>query len=263
MENPPETNSWCGSVAARVEDVCMNAWPALQEIHYDGWLIRLAGGHTRRVNSVNVLRKGSLLFSEKIAYCEDVYRRHALHPYFRILSTTGRALEDALDARGYSAEDETTTLFMDFNEFPPPSPDRDVEMKFNAPDADWIAAYTQLHELALHDAARLAKILHQIAVPGVYAALRDESNGIRSLAKGAVHDRIVCINMVATDGAVRRRGYSRACVSAILRWAQSEFGAEGACLQVLADNTPAIRMYEGLGFVHELYHYHYRTRAFA
>ena len=49
-----------GRLAARVEDVCLNAWPALQEIHYDGWLIRLADGQTRRTNSVNVLHDGSL-----------------------------------------------------------------------------------------------------------------------------------------------------------------------------------------------------------
>ena len=261
MENPPETNAWCGSLAARVEDVCMNAWPALQEIHYDGWLIRLAGGHTRRVNSVNQLRNGALPFSEKILYCEDVYRRHGLRPYFRILSTTGRALQDALDARGYSAEDESNTLFMDFAEIAPPAPAFDVGMTLSTPDAQWLEAYALLHDLSPADGVRMNQILNQIAVPGVYAALRDESGAIVSLAKGAVHDGIVCINMVATGGAVRRRGYSRACVSAILRWAEGEHGAKGACLQVLADNAPAILMYEQLGFVHELYRYHYRVLA--
>ena len=34
---------------------------------------------------------------------------------------------------------------------------------------------------------------------------------------------------------------------------------KGACLQVVSDNAPAIRLYESLGFVHELYRYHYRT----
>ena len=72
---PPEQQK---PLAARVEEVCLNAWPALQEIHYDGWLIRLAGGQTRRTNSVNVINAGSRPLDEKIAFCEEVYRRHDL-----------------------------------------------------------------------------------------------------------------------------------------------------------------------------------------
>jgi len=56
-----------GTLASRVEETCLNAWPALQEVHYDGWLLRLADGKTRRTNSVNVLRHGSRPLSEKIA----------------------------------------------------------------------------------------------------------------------------------------------------------------------------------------------------
>ena len=258
MENPPDESPRHGSLAARVEEVCLNAWPALQEIHYDGWLIRLADGHTRRVNSVNVLREGSLPIADKIDYCEAIYRRYALRPYFRILSTAGRELEETLNARGYRAEDETTTLFMDFAEHAPPSPKFTVELTQSAPSAEWLSAYARLHEQLPGDSAILEKILQQLALPGVFAAVRDES-GIRSLAKGAVHDRIVCLNMVATDPAVRRRGYSRACLSAILDWARSEADAQGACLQVVSANAPAIRLYEALGFAHELYRYHYRT----
>src|SRR5258708_39933109 len=97
-------------LGSRVEEVCLNAWPALQEIHYDGWLIRLADGQTRRTNSVNAVGIGSRPLDEKIAYCEAVYRRHDLAPCFRILSSAPRELEDALAARSYRAEGETSTL---------------------------------------------------------------------------------------------------------------------------------------------------------
>ena len=69
-------NGGMSALAARVEEVCLNAWPAPQELHYDGWLIRLADGQTRRSNSVNVLRDGMLPVEEKIDYCERVYRGH-------------------------------------------------------------------------------------------------------------------------------------------------------------------------------------------
>ena len=112
---PP--NGELSALAARVEEVCLNAWPAPQELHYDGWLIRLADGQTRRSNSVNILRDGLMHVDEKIDYCERVYRAHELPSHFRILSTSSRALDAKLEARGYDAQDETSTLFMDFARF--------------------------------------------------------------------------------------------------------------------------------------------------
>lgn len=251
-------------LAARVEEVCLNAWPALQEIYYDGWLIRLADGQTRRTNSVNALAAGSRPLDEKIQYCEAVYRRHDLPPCFRILSSAPHELEDALDARGYQAEGETSTLFMNFAERPPPMNfDFAVEFAANAPTSEWMSARMRFQDHRADERAKIEKILQQLALPAVFAAARDERGDIRSIAKGAVHDGIVCLNMVASDPTCLRRGYSRACVSAILRWAQEELSAGGACLQVLSTNAPAIRLYESLGFVHELYRYHYRTPASA
>ena len=251
-------------LAARVEDVCLNAWPALQEIHFDGWLIRLADGQTRRTNSVNLLQEGSRPAAEKIDYCEDVYRRHGLPSCFRILSTAKRDIEDLLVARGYRAADETRTLFMDFAQHPPPSEaQHDVELVSQVPSEEWLSARMRFQNGPASERPKLEKILQQLAIPAVFAASRDEHGTIVSIAKGAVHDGIVCLNMVASDPSKLRRGYSRACLSAILRWARGEMGATGACLQVVAGNMSAIRLYERLGFTCELYRYHYRTRRLA
>lgn len=253
--------SQLGVLAARVEDVCLNVWPALQEIHFDGWLIRLADGHTRRVNSVNVLRPGTRALDEKIAYCERFYRGHGLPAYFRIVSQTDAALERALEARGYRGEDETRTLFMDFDATPPePAQRYKVELAEGAPTSEWLSARGYFSAMDRAQMYALEKILKQLVLPSVFACVRDETGAIASIAKGAVHDGIVCLNMVATNPEARRRGYSRDCLNAILTWAQSKAGATGACLQVVAENTPAITLYETMGFATELYRYHYRTK---
>ncbi|MBI1212001.1 MAG: GNAT family N-acetyltransferase [Alphaproteobacteria bacterium] len=244
-------------LAARVEEVCLNAWPALQEIHYDGWLIRLADGQTRRTNSVNMVGNGARPLAEKIAYCESVYRRHGLPSCFRLLSSSSDELELELSARGYQPEGETSTLYMSFAEHPPPLASYDVEFAHGAPSAEWMAARMRFLDLRPDERAKIEKILQQLALPAVFAAVRINGS-ITSIAKGAVHDGIVCLNMVASDPQSLRRGYSHACLSAILNWARQEHGAVGACLQVVSANTPAIRLYERLGFAHELYRYHYR-----
>src|SRR5262249_12549820 len=148
--------------------------------------------------------------------CEALYRRHALKPYFRILSTAGEELEDALARRGYLLEDPTRTLFMDFATHPLPVPKVPVELDPGGPSAEWLSAYARLNDQSLPERITLEKILRQLTLPAVYGAVRDDFGAICSIAKGAVHDGVVCINMVATDTVERRRGFSRACVSAIL-----------------------------------------------
>ncbi len=255
---PPDTET--SALAARVEEVCLNAWPALQEIHYDGWLIRLADGQTRRTNSVNILSEGRLPDEAKVAYCEEVYRRHGLPSHFRILSTAGEEMDRLLEHLGYDAQDETSTLFMDFARHAPTPSRVAVEMTPDAPTAEWLAARARISGQTRSETAKVEKILQHLALPATFASVRDDTGIIRSVAKGAVHDGIVCLNLVATDAEHRRRGYSRECLGAILCWAQ-DAGANGACLQVVSTNTPAISLYRDLGFTQELYRYHYRHRA--
>ncbi len=254
------SNGELSALAARVEEVCLNAWPAPQELHYDGWLIRLADGQTRRSNSVNILRDGVLPVEEKIGYCERVYRGHGLPSHFRILSTGSRALDTLLEARGYDAQDETSTLYMDFAQHSIGVADASVDLIAGAPTVDWLAARSRISGQTQGETRKVEKILQHLALPAVFAAVRDDDGVIRSIAKGAVHGGIVCLNLVATEASHRRLGLSRDCLIAVLDWAQRDAGATGACLQVVSANTPAIRLYEQLGFDRELYRYHYRHR---
>ncbi len=241
------------------EEAGLNAWPALQEIHYDGWLIRLGQGQTRRTNSVNVMGPGCRALDEKIAHCEAIYAAHAQPIYFRIRSNAPRDLEQALDDRGYRAEAGTLTLFMDFARTPPPGhAPPEVEL-LRTPSNEWLDAHTRLNDHSAAEGAILNKMARKIAVPAAFLAVRDDTGGIASLAYGAVHDKMACVQWVVTDQAQRRRGLSRAVLARLLNWAQG-LGVEGACLQVLADNTSAIELYRSLGFDNELYRYHYRTR---
>jgi N-acetylglutamate synthase len=246
-------------LSACVEEACLNAWPALKEIFYDGWLIRLAEGQTRRTNSVNVIGPGRTAMEDKIGYCERVYRAHGQPLYFRIRSTDDPALEHLLDAQGFRAEDDTRTLFMDFAAVPPSLPDDrfHIAIQEGHPGEEWLDAHAQFVGGA-RDTAR-NRLLDLVALPIAFAAARDGRGRIVSVAYGAVHDRVVILQWVATDPALRRSGLSRATLSALLRWSRNK-GATGACLQVVAANTPAVTLYESMGFSRELYRYHYRVR---
>jgi ribosomal protein S18 acetylase RimI-like enzyme len=246
---------------AQVEETCMNAWPALKEVFYDGWLIRLARGATRRTNSVNVIGPGRRPLAEKIAYCEAIYRAHAQPSYFRILSHAAPELEAALDARGYRAEDETCTLYMNFgiHSPPKPSPAIAVDVHESRPPPDWLTAHTRHSRRTAEEARALHAILDVLAVPAFFAEARDGDGNVASVAFCGIHENLACVQWVVTDPEQRRLGLSHATLSALLTRAQAA-GATGACLQVLATNVSAIRLYERLGFSCELYRYHYRVR---
>ena len=245
----------------QVEETCINAWPALKEIFYDGWLIRLANGQTRRTNSVNVIGKSARALPDKIAYCEDIYRSHGQPPYFRILSTGPAELDRTLEARGYRREDETCTLFMNFRTHQPPAPDKRVALDVfeRRPTANWLNAHTRLSRRSHEEGSALHAVLDMLAIPAWFGEARDEDGEIASVAFGAIHERMMCLQWVVTDPAQRRRGLSRATLSALLQRGR-EMGARAACLQVVATNVSAIRLYESLGFRCELYRYHYRVR---
>ncbi|MCY7394770.1 MAG: GNAT family N-acetyltransferase [Nocardioides sp.] len=60
---------------------------------------------------------------------------------------------------------------------------------------------------------------------------------------------------IAVDPQHRRQGLALAVMSALMEWS-AERGATTAYLQVLGDNEPALRLYEGIGFAeHHRYRY--------
>lgn len=241
-----------------VEDACLNAWPALKEIFYDGWLIRLAEGHTRRTNSVNVLHAGGAPMDEKIAHCEFLYDAHGLPAIFRIRSTDDPALERALAARGYGAEDESCTLYKDFSDGLA-MPEGGVEILEGGASAEWLSTQARFAQRPLQQDDIRTRLLRQVAVQVAFAARRDGEGRVVSVAYGAIHERLVSLQWVVTDPAARGRGHARANLSVLLQWAARN-GARGACLQVSAGNRPALGLYESMGFAQELYRYHYRVR---
>jgi ribosomal protein S18 acetylase RimI-like enzyme len=245
-------------LSASAEEACLNAWPALKEIFYDGWLIRLANGETRRTNSVNVIGSGTRALQEKIGHCERIYAAHGQPTYFRIRSNDDPMLEDVLEARGFRAEDETRTLYMDFDLTPPEISPRAIEIVEGGPSEEWLKAHERFCGRPPPKDDTRRRLLDLVALPIAFAAARDENGKIVSVAYGALHDQMVSLQWVATDPARRREGLSRAVLSDLLMWAERR-GAGGACLQVLAANRPAVKLYESMGFERELYRYHYRV----
>ena len=242
----------------------MAAWPAPRTVPMDGWLLRFAGGHTSRANSVNVVGPSRRDPSAKLAACAALYRAQGLPTIVRLSSAMPQpALGPVLDAAGFGPpRDASLVIFADLARVADLVDVRrddagGVTLAEGRPDARWVSASAALAGLDPRGTALRAAILDALAVPAVFASVA-VGGEVAAQAFGAVHGGLVCLNAVVTAPAHRGGGLARRAVAAVMAWAKARAGAEGACLQVAADNAPALALYRGLGFTRELSRYRYR-----
>jgi GNAT superfamily N-acetyltransferase len=124
-------------------------------------------------------------------------------------------------------------------------------------DRVWFQAMSALQGHTQEQAHTYRRIIGAISVPAAFAALPGEDGRLVALAYGIIHNGMLCYESVVTDARQRRRGHARKIVTTLAGWAKSQ-GATGACLQVVAENTPARALYDQIGLASELYRYHYR-----
>ncbi len=240
-------------LAWRVEAACLDAWPCEAETVIDGWLVRFSGGPTRRTNSVNPLRGPRVEVDDIIPLARALYAGLGQPLLFRV-PDIAPGLDTALDRLDFALpEAATVTLHAMLADCPA---DASGEARVAGLDDAWLAARARLIGWDAAAMAVYTEMLGQIAGPTAFASVTSEGR-IVAVAYGALSQGLVVIESVVTDEAVRRRGFGRQVVAALLDWARGA-GIGEACLQVLADNDPAIALYRGLGFTRPLYAYHYR-----
>jgi N-acetylglutamate synthase len=251
------TGSGAGRTAGlawRVEETCLNAFPALQQVLLGDWLLRFAPGVSRRANSVNPRGPRCRRRAAAIAAAERLYPARGLPAIFRVLTLADPALDRALAARGYTMEGETCVLWGAIGGLAAAA-DPEVRL-LEAPAPAWLAAMARLQGHTPAQAPTYRRIVEAIAIPVRFAQIA-EGGAPAALAYGAIHDGLLCYESVVTAPDRRRRGLARRVIAALAAWAREE-GAQGACLQVEAGNAPARALYAGFGLAGELYRYHYR-----
>lgn len=238
----------------RVEETCLNAWPALREVLLDGWVLRFSEGLTRRGNSANPL---GLVSEVDLRGCETLYRRLGLPTIIRVLSLIDPSVDDRLEKAGYTGEGESCVLYGPIEDIEA-ARDPDVGL-LDKPTPEWFGAMAGLQNHSSDQAATYRRIVGQLAIPAAFATLSDEG-GIVALAYGALHNGLLCYESVITDRLRRRRGWGRRIIKALAAWARDQ-GAVGVCLEVEAHNAPARALYDAVGVKTELYRYHYRRES--
>jgi ribosomal protein S18 acetylase RimI-like enzyme len=239
----------------RIEEVSLNSWPALQQILYNGWILRFAKGYTKRANSVNPLFGSNLDVEEKITFCEKRYAEKGLRSIFRITPFSAPAeLDGVLERRNYRKIDPTLVLHLDLKGRNIPVASA-VELRNESLD-DWIDIFCQLTASPVAQHQTHKEILQAIPSTRFLASLAD-SGQIVACALGVLEGYYFGLFDLFTDPQHRSKGYGTQLTSSLLDWAR-EKGAQHAYLQVMRSNAPARHLYTAkLGF-EQVYRYWYR-----
>lgn len=243
------------ALAWTVEEACLNAWPSPRQVLIGGYLLRASGGTARRANSVNPLRGARTDPEAVIAAGEATYAALGRSALFRV-PEIAPDLDASLTRRGYGAIGRSLTLFADL---PARSDETDPAVALTpSPDVEWLGARAALNRTDAAASAVYEGMIRTILLPKAFAAIRQDG-AVAAMAYGVLDRSLLVIESVGTVEALRGQGLARRVVAALMRWGRAH-DAEAACLQVVADNDPARRLYAGLGFDRELFAYHYRRR---
>ncbi len=247
----------------RLEELTLNAWPALQTLNLDGWVLRFADGYTRRANSVNPLYPLQGDLNRNLALAEAHYTRRGLPPVFKLTPASEPAgLDAALAARGYAEDARTSMQLLDLGAPAPSAPG--VADITEAIREDWLAAFYALAGTPARHQPTLRRMLGLLAPQTAFATLACPSS------VGAAEGQVVACGLavleaghvglfdIVTDPAHRRKGHARRLILDLLAWARGQ-GAHTGYLQVMLNNPPALALYAGLGY-REVYQYWYRGR---
>ncbi len=237
-----------------VEEACLNAWPSPRHVLIDGYLLRAAGGASKRINSVNPMR-GAGEPESAIDVCETIYAEMGRRPIFRVPDLAVQ-MQPGLERRGYRAIGETRTLIRPIG--------RDLEPGFagiridTVPTEEWLAVRDAVSGHDPEVARTFRTVTDAIVLPKAFLAVSGPE-GVGAIAFGVRAGELLVIESVAVPASLRNRGLAGTVVAALLHWGAAN-GATAACLQVEASNAPAQALYNRLGFDRELYRYHYRLK---
>ena len=242
------------SLAWRAEEACLNAWPGLRYVVHGDWIARFGEGLSRRANSVSPLREDAQGLVERLDAFAALYRTHGLPLIVRVPTLLDPAIDRHLAQAGFSAEGETCTPYGAMDAV---TAQHDAAVSFSdEPDAPWLDAFNTFHGRDPRERVIFQRIVRGIALRTAFVTLR-EQGVIASVAMGALHDGLLCIESVITSAQYRGQGHGRRMLGALSAWAR-DHGATGVCLQVEASNAPGLALYHRLGLRTELSRYHYR-----
>jgi len=239
---------------AEIERVAALGWRGLEEERLGDWLLRAGNGFTGRANSALPLGDPDYGLDAAIDAVANWYRVRQLNPLVQVPLELREDVDEALDRRGWQAFNRTYVLVGHLDELlerAAPIADLPAATLDTRPTHAWLGGY-RYRGSTLPVGAE--DVLSR-AVDPVFASVQ-VGGRVVAVGRGVVDEGWLGVTAVTVDDAHRRRGLASHVMRATAVWAAAR-GAERVYLQVAAENTAALAMYDRLGLER---HHEYRYR---
>ena len=237
------------------EELSMNAHPALQTQLYDGWVLRFANGYTYRANSVNPIYPSEMPIEDKIKYCNELYQTQGLSTVYKLTPLSLPILDEILAAKGYEKVTPTNVMTKTLTA---PETFESKTIITEKIDSDWQENYFRLNGFSDDSKMQTAKMIQGNIQNKTFCASIFDNGTTVACGLCVVERGYAGLFDITVDSNYRRQGLGFDICSSLLSHA-AKFGAKSAYLQVVADNAPAVALYNKLGF-NNCYQYCYRVK---
>lgn len=229
-----------------LEERLFNAWPALETIYMDGWLLRFARGHTKRANAASLLGKTTISPEELIREIKFRYRQAGIEPMAR-LTPLSVAYDAAFAAAGWTTYDPTKVMLASLAERVSMAGDPAAAVVLSeAPSPAWIDGAAEAYELQPWQRDALSEIVSRIRVDAAFATVFLGRKAV-GYGLGVAERGYIGLYDLAVHPNARGKGVGKRMIGGLMHWGRSK-GAHSAYLQVRAANLGARRLYGELGF---------------
>ncbi|MDG6904607.1 MAG: hypothetical protein JRN20_02345 [Nitrososphaerota archaeon] len=186
-----------------LEELSMNAWPSLQTIIYDGWILRFSEGYTKRANSVNPIYPGGSDVNEKIDKCESFYFGKGMDTVFKMTNASyPQGLDRILASRGYQYQTETSVQIsrLKYDEGSLMPSEQTVALTEDVSDG-WLSSFCEMNGIS-GTKQQVARQMLVNTVPAKRLASVSNDNGKTFYA-------VIAVIIAGTVLAIRRRRRKR------------------------------------------------------
>jgi GNAT superfamily N-acetyltransferase len=240
-----------------IEELTINAWPSLQTILLDGWVIRMAEGYTKRANSVNPIYSFKNNLDEKINYCENIYKKNKLPTIYKIVECEEQKIIDKrLEELNYDKIDLTSVQICgELNRQNYTIGKVILNNKFTE---DWKNCFYYCAKIKSNETIDTIENMLKNIRHDIVSVYNKEKGTFIGCGFGVIEKDFVGLYDIIVNEEFRGKGYGKEIVETILAKAK-ETGAKKAYLSVVNNNITAKTLYEKIGF-QEIYKYWYRIK---
>jgi ribosomal protein S18 acetylase RimI-like enzyme len=236
-----------------LESRLINAWPSFDYQTYDGWLLRLAKGYSKRANSASPLVPGATLDESLIEFMASQFMAANVRPTFRLTSLEAPGVASVLDACGYRTIEPTHVLTNRISDECTADPAVRLEPKVSM---RWVRETAQSYGGEKADDSILIEIVSRIRQNAVFATLDLDDRHV-AWGLGVAERGYVGLYDIVVAPELRGIGLGRRVLTSLMAWGR-DAGAHSAYLQVREDNEVARALYQSLGF-ESAYRYSHRV----